>query len=64
MPRCIDELLPYYQMGLLLNLFLLWNDKFPEDVGSGFGWAGVITVLIIIIGGEITAKKDKKNKDR
>lgn len=51
-------------MGLLLNLFLLWNDKFPEDVGSGFGWAGVITVLIIIIGGEITAKQDKKNKER
>lgn len=51
-------------MGLFLNLFLLWNDKFPEGVGSAFGWAGVITVLIIIIGGEITAKQDKKNKDR
>ena len=59
-----DESLSYNHMGLLLTLLLLWNDKFPEDVGSGFGWGGVITVLIIIIGGEITAKQDKKNKGR
>lgn len=50
-------------MELLLNMFLLWNDKFPEDVGSGFGWAGVITALIIIIGGELDARKNKNKNN-
>ena len=51
-------------MDKLLNLLLLWNDKYPEDVGSAFGWAGVITVLIIIIGGELDARKNKNNSNR
>ena len=51
-------------MDKLLNLLLLWNDKYPEDVDAPFGWAGVIVVLIIIIGGELVAKHDKKNKNK
>lgn len=51
-------------MNTILNILLLWNDKYPEDVGTPFGWAGVIVALSIIIGGELVAKQDKKNKNK